>query len=138
MIQSLNNLVTDGQTNRRTDGRADGQTERQTRVISYDSVNSVERPIMNIKSCYIHRMLKNVVFKKFLEKNLKYQKSKKSINNQRRNFTLSRILIQVQEVNEDVRNDINKSVANICEEEGVVFEQVFYILILDAVILWHQ
>ena len=40
MIQSLNNLVTDGQTNRRTDGRADGQTERQTRVISYDSVNS--------------------------------------------------------------------------------------------------
>lgn len=77
MIQSLNNLVTDGQTNRRTDGRADGQTERQTRVISYDSVNSVERPIMNIKSCYIHRMLKKVVFKKLLEKKTKYQKSKK-------------------------------------------------------------
>ena len=49
-------------------------------------------------------------------------KIEKSINNQRRNFTLSRILIQMQEVNEDVRNDINKSVANICEEEGVSFE----------------
>lgn len=44
----------------------------------------------------------------------------------------------MQEVNEDVRNDINKSVANICEEEGVSFEQVFYILIFDAVILLHQ
>lgn len=44
----------------------------------------------------------------------------------------------MQEVNEDVRNDINKSETNICEEEGVLFEQVFYILIFDAVILWHQ
>lgn len=83
-------------------------------------------------------MLKKAVFEKLLEKKNQISKIEKSINNQRRNFTLSRILIQMQEVNEDVRNDINKSVANICEEEGVVFEQVFYILILDAVILWHQ
>ena len=77
---------------------------------------------MNIKSCYIHRMLKKVVFEKLLEKKKQISKIEKSINNQRRNFTLSRILIQMQEVNEDVRNDINKSVANICEEEGVSFE----------------
>ena len=40
MIQSWDNLVTEGQTNRRTDGWSDGQTDRQTRVISYDAVNS--------------------------------------------------------------------------------------------------
>ena len=133
MIQFLNNLVTDGQTDGQMDRRRDRQEWFHTTLSTH-----VERPIMNIKSCYIHRMLKKAVFEKLLEKKNQISKIEKSINNQRRNFTLSRILIQMQEVNEDVRNDINKSVANICEEEGVSFEQVFYILIFDAVILWHQ
>ena len=50
-------------------------------------------------------------------------KIEKSINNQRRYFTLSRILIHMKQANEDARNDINKSVANNCKEEGVLFDR---------------
>ena len=52
------------------------------------------------------------------------------MNDKRRILILIRILDQIQEGNEDVRNGIEKSIAAICKEEGISFEQVFYILFL--------
>ena len=43
------------------------------------------------------------------------------------------MLDQIQQDNEDARNGIEKSVTTICKEEGISFEQVFYILFFDAV-----
>ena len=54
------------------------------------------------------------------------------MNDKRRILILIRILDQIQEGNEDVRNGIEKSIAAICKEEGISFEQVFYILFFDA------
>ena len=54
------------------------------------------------------------------------------MNDKRRILILIRILDQIQEGNEDVRNGIEKSIAAICKEEGISFEQVFYILLFDA------
>ena len=45
-----------------------------------------------------------------------------------------RILDYIQQHNADARDDINKSVATICNEEGISFEQVFYILFFDTVL----
>ena len=41
---------------------------------------------------------------------------------------LLKILDQIQQDNQDARNGIEKSVATICKEDGISFEQVFYIL----------
>ena len=46
---------------------------------------------------------------------------------------LLRILDQIQQDNEDARNVIEKSIATICEEEGISFEEEFYILFFDVV-----
>ena len=43
-------------------------------------------------------------------------------------FILFRIFDQIQQENEDARDGINKSVPIICNEEGISFEQVLYIL----------
>ena len=43
-------------------------------------------------------------------------------------FILLRIFDQIQQENEDARDGINKSVPIICNEEGISFEQVLYIL----------
>ena len=43
-------------------------------------------------------------------------------------FILLRIFDQIQQENEDARDGINKSVSIICNEEGISFEQVLYIL----------
>ena len=55
------------------------------------------------------------------------------MNEKRVHFILLRVLDQIQQGNKDVRYGIDKSVARICNEEGISFEQVFYILFLDAV-----
>ena len=46
---------------------------------------------------------------------------------------LLRILDQTQQDNEDARNVIEKSIATICEEEGISFEEEIYILFFDVV-----
>ena len=46
---------------------------------------------------------------------------------------LLRILDQIQQDNEDARNVIEKSIATFCEEEGISFEEEFYILFFDVV-----
>ena len=40
--------------------------------------------------------------------------------------------LQIRQDNEDAPNGIEKSIATICEEEGISFEQVFYILFFYA------
>ena len=55
------------------------------------------------------------------------------MNDKRRILILLKILDQIQQDNEDATNGIEKSIATICKEEGISFEQVFYILFFDAV-----
>ena len=50
------------------------------------------------------------------------------MNDKKRISILLKILDQIQQDNEDVRNGIEKSITAICKEEGPFFEQVFYIL----------
>ena len=42
---------------------------------------------------------------------------------------------QIQQDNEDARDEINKFAAIIWNEEETYFEQVFYILVFDAVFI---
>ena len=57
------------------------------------------------------------------------------MNDKRRISILLRILENMQQHNEDARDGIVKSVATICNEEGISFEQVFYILFFDVVFI---
>ena len=50
------------------------------------------------------------------------------MNDKRIILILLKILDQIQQDNQDARNGIEKSVATICKEDGISFEQVFYIL----------
>ena len=50
------------------------------------------------------------------------------MNDKRRILLLLKILDQIQQDNQDAKNGIEKSIATICKEEGISFEQVFYIL----------
>ena len=50
------------------------------------------------------------------------------INDKKRILILLKILGQIQQDNKDARNDTEKSISVICKEEGISFEQVFYIL----------
>ena len=52
------------------------------------------------------------------------------MNNKKRISILLKIIDQIQNDNEDARSDIEKSVATIFKEEGISFEQAFYILFL--------
>ena len=54
------------------------------------------------------------------------------MNDKKRILIISKILDQIPQDNEDARNDIEKSIATICKEEGISFEQEFYILFFDA------
>ena len=72
-------------------------------------------------------MLKKAVLQKF---HLVFK-----MNDRKRNLILLRILDQIQQDNEDVRDEIEKSIATICNEEGVSFEKVFYILFYDIVFI---
>ena len=50
------------------------------------------------------------------------------INDKKRILILLKILGQIQQDNKDARNGTEKSISVICKEEGISFEQVFYIL----------
>ena len=50
------------------------------------------------------------------------------INDKKRILILLKVLGQIQQDNKDARNDTEKSISVICKEEGISFEQVFYIL----------
>ena len=58
------------------------------------------------------------------------------MNDKRRILILLKIFDQIQQDNEDARNDIKKSIATNGNEEGISFEQVFYILFFDAVFIF--
>ena len=49
-----------------------------------------------------------------------------------------RILDQIQQDHEDAGNRTKKSITTICKEEGISFEQVFYILFFDAVLISNK
>ena len=52
------------------------------------------------------------------------------MNDEKRILILLKILDQIQQDNQDAKNYIKKSLTAICKEEGISFEQVFYILFL--------
>ena len=52
------------------------------------------------------------------------------MNNKRRILILLKVLDQIQQDNKDARNRIEKSIAAICKEESISFEQVFYVIIV--------
>ena len=54
------------------------------------------------------------------------------MNDKRRILILLKILDQIEQDSKDARIGIEKSIATICKEEGISFEQVFYILFFDA------
>ena len=54
------------------------------------------------------------------------------MNGKKRILVLLKILHQIQQDNEDAQNGIEKSISSICKEEGISFEQLFYILFFDA------
>ena len=53
------------------------------------------------------------------------------INDKKIILIILKILDQIQQDNEDA-SEIEKSISRICKEEGISFEQVFYILFFDA------
>ena len=54
------------------------------------------------------------------------------MNDKKRILVLLKILDQIQQDNEDAQNGIEKSISTVCKEEGISFEQLFYILFFDA------
>ena len=50
------------------------------------------------------------------------------MNDNNRILILLKIFDQIQQDNEDTRNGIQTSIATICEEKGISFEQVLNIL----------
>ena len=54
------------------------------------------------------------------------------MNDKKRILVLLKILDQIQQDNEDAQNGIEKSMSTVCKEEGISFEQLFYILFFDA------
>ena len=50
------------------------------------------------------------------------------MNDKKRTLILLKILDQILQDNQDVKNCIEKSITTICIEEGISFEQVLYIL----------
>ena len=76
--------------------------------------------LINIKY-YIFKTQKKAVLNKKFNQTVK-------INDKKRILILLKILGQIQQDNKDARNDTEKSISVICKEEGISFEQVFYIL----------
>ena len=60
------------------------------------------------------------------------------MNDKKRILILLKILDQIKQDNEDARNRIKKSITTICKEEGISFEQVFYILFFDVVFISNK
>ena len=51
------------------------------------------------------------------------------MNDKKGILILLKILGQIQKDNEEASSGIEKSISTICKEEGISFEQVFYILL---------
>ena len=60
---------------------------------------------------------------------IKKKKTKK------KKMILLKMLDQIQQDNEDARDGTEKSIATICNEEGISFEQVFYMLVFDVLFI---
>ena len=58
------------------------------------------------------------------------------MDDQKRILILLKILDQIQQDNQDAKNCIEKSITTICIEEGISFEQVFYILYVLFLLLY--
>ena len=58
------------------------------------------------------------------------------MDDQKRILILLKILDQIQQDNQDAENCIEKSITTICIEEGISFEQVFYILYVLFLLLY--
>ena len=54
------------------------------------------------------------------------------MNDKKRIVVILKIIDQIQQDNEDVRNGIEKSISTIWKEEDISFEQVYYLLFFDA------
>ena len=67
-----------------------------------------------------------------------FPSSKNEKTSSAKKFILLRILDQIQQENADTRHGINKSDATIWNEEGISFEQVFYILFFDTVFISNK
>ena len=52
------------------------------------------------------------------------------MNDKKRILTLLKILDQIKQDNEEASSGIERSISTICKEQGISFEQVFYILFL--------
>ena len=55
----------------------------------------------------------------------------------KRILILLKVLDHIQQDNENARN-VGRSIAAICKGEGISFEQVFYILFFDAVLVSNK
>ena len=60
------------------------------------------------------------------------KKTSSDFSRQKRILILLKILDKIQEDNKDARKKIEKSIAAICREEGISFEQLLYNLFFDA------
>ena len=60
------------------------------------------------------------------------------MNDKRTNFILLITFDRTQQDNGDARDDIDKFLAKISNEEGIYFDQVFYILFFDAVFISNK
>ena len=75
----------------------------------------------------------------FIKRKRKQCRKNFKMNDKRRILILLKILDQIQQDNDNARNGIEKSIATICKEEGISFEQVFYIQVFfDAVFISNK
>ena len=58
------------------------------------------------------------------------------MNDKKRILILLKILDQIQQDSQDAKNCIEKSITTICTEEGISFEQVFYIFYILFLLLY--
>ena len=54
------------------------------------------------------------------------------MNGKKRIVVILKILDEIQQDNEDVRNGIENSISTIWKKEGISFQQVYYLLFFDA------
>ena len=60
------------------------------------------------------------------------------MNDKKTILILLKTLEQIQQDNNDSNNGIEKSISTICKKKDISFEQVFYILIFDAVFISNK
>ena len=57
------------------------------------------------------------------------------MNDKKRILILLKILDQIKQDNEEASSGTERSISTICKEEGISFEQVFYILFFYAALV---